>query len=211
VCREIGDKVSDNQAHRILVNLEGTDVTPSQLRQYLEKDPIDNLKEIILIDRSGNIKNFFPFLSAIGMSGFTYNLEIATPYTPAEICGILRDNLPFVTGEADYDSRFPRTLFTTNEALQIDVASRKSPELAEETFGFRPTVIISFEQAKYTEPDPPDEGHVNMIRAVDWIVNHLECDLVFLVNRALPAILRRDGHIWLDRKDYFWMPQTSCS
>jgi hypothetical protein len=32
------------------------------------------------------------------------------------------------------------------------------------------------------------------------------CYLVFLVNRALPAILRRDGHIWRDRKDYFWMP-----
>jgi hypothetical protein len=143
----------------------------------------------------------------ISMSGFTCDLEIATACTPAEICGILRDNLPFVTRERDYDPRFPHLLFTTNEALQISVSSREHPELAEETFGFRPTVMISFEQAKYTKPDPPDEGHVNMVRAVDWIVNHLEGDLVFLVNRDLPAILRRDGHIWLDRKDYFWMPR----
>jgi hypothetical protein len=34
----------------------------------------------------------------IGMSGFTRDLEIATAYTPAEICGILHDKLPFVTG-----------------------------------------------------------------------------------------------------------------
>jgi hypothetical protein len=140
------------------------------------------------------------------VSGFTCNLEIATAYTSAEICGILRDNLPFVTRERDYDPRFPRMLFTTKEALQISVASRKRPELTEETFGFRPTVMISFEQAKYTEPDPPNEGRVNMVRAVDWIVNHLDGDLVFLANRDVPAILRRDGHVWLDHKDYFWMP-----
>ena len=101
------------------------------------------------------------------MSGFTCNLEIATAYTPAEISRILRENLPFVTGAAEYDPRFPRTLFTTNEALQIDIAHWDRPELIEETFGFPATVKIAFEQAKYTEPNPPDEGHVNMIHAVD--------------------------------------------
>jgi hypothetical protein len=138
------------------------------------------------------------------MSGFTCNLEIATAYTPADICRILRDNLPFVTGEAEYDPRFPRTLFTTNEALQIDIARREKPELIEETFGFRATVKLSFEQAKYTEPDPPEEGYVNMIRAVDWIVNHLDGDLVFLVNWGNSALLRRNGHVWLDRREHFW-------
>jgi hypothetical protein len=36
-------------------------VTPSQLRQDLEKNPISNLKEIILIDQNHNLTNFFPF------------------------------------------------------------------------------------------------------------------------------------------------------
>jgi hypothetical protein len=56
-----------------------------------------------------------------------------------------------------------------------------SPELIEETYGFRPTVMISLQQAKYAEPARSDEGHINMIHAVDWIVNHLNGDLVFLV------------------------------
>jgi hypothetical protein len=142
-----------------------------------------------------------------GVSGFTCNLEIATAHTPVEICETLRDSLPFVTGEADHDPRFPRTLFTTNEALQIAIAQRQRPELTEETFGFRPTVMVSFEQAKYTEPDPPDEGYVNMIRAVDWIVNHLDGDLVFLANRDIPVLLRRGGQVSLDHREKFWREQ----
>jgi hypothetical protein len=138
------------------------------------------------------------------MSGFTCNLEIATAHTPAEICRMLRDNLPFVTGEAEYNPRFPRTLFTTNEALQIDIARWEKPELIEKTFGFPATVKISFERAKYTEPDPPNEGAVNMIRAVDWIVNHLDGDLVFLQDWDISVLLRRGGHVWLDHKDRFW-------
>lgn len=140
------------------------------------------------------------------MGGFTCDIEIATRYTPAEICTILRDNLPFVTGEAEYDPRFPRTLFTTNESLQIDFLGREDPELTEETFGFRPTVMISFEQAKYTRPDDPLEGRTNMIHAVNWIINHLDGDLVFLAGREVPALLRRNGHIWLDNKDRVWIP-----
>jgi hypothetical protein len=84
----------------------------------------------------------------------------------------------------------------------VSVSRREEPELTEETFGFRPTVMISFEEAN----DHLNEGHVNMVRAVDWIVKHLHGDLVFLANRDVPAILRRDGHVWLDHKDYFWMP-----
>jgi len=67
--------------------------------------------------------------------------------------------------------------------------------------------MISFEQAKYTEPDAPNEGSVNMIPALNWIVNHRDGDLVFLANRDVPAMLRRDGHIWLDRKDCFWIAE----
>jgi hypothetical protein len=91
----------------------------------------------------------------IGVVGFTCDLDIATAYTPGKVCEILRGNLPFVTEERDYDPRFPRMLFTTNNALQISVARQKWPELIQETFGFRPPAVISFEQAKYTEPDRP--------------------------------------------------------
>jgi hypothetical protein len=48
---------------------------------------------------------------------------------------------------------------------------------------------------------------VNMIRAVTWIANRLGGDLVFLASGKHPAPLRRDGHIWLDYRGFFWMRQ----
>jgi len=46
-----------------------------------------------------------------------------------------------------------------------------------------------------------------MVRAVGWIVNHLDGDLVFLGGEpGVPAILRDDCHIWLDHKNFLWMP-----
>lgn len=82
-------------------------------------------------------------------------------------------------------------LLTTNEALLISVSPGEEPELTEETFGFRPTVMISFEEANN---DPLNEGHVNMVRAVDWIVKHL--DLVFLANRGVsPHLAARRSHL----------------
>lgn len=57
----IKKKVGSNQAHRIVLNLSETEVTPADLRQYLQNNPIAKLKEIILIDQSGKITNFFPF------------------------------------------------------------------------------------------------------------------------------------------------------
>lgn len=61
VQRGIADKINDNQAHRLVVNLRESGVTPSELRQFLQANPVANLKEIKLIDQSGNIINFFPF------------------------------------------------------------------------------------------------------------------------------------------------------
>jgi hypothetical protein len=46
---------------------------------------------------------------------------------------------------------------------------------------------------------------VNMIRAVTWIANRLGGDLVFLASGKHPAPLRRDGHIWLDYRGFFWI------
>jgi Contact-dependent growth inhibition CdiA C-terminal domain len=61
VHRGIADKINDNQAHRLVVNLRESSVTPSELRQFLQANPIANLKEIKVIDQDGRIVNFFPF------------------------------------------------------------------------------------------------------------------------------------------------------
>jgi hypothetical protein len=57
----IASKVGTGQAQRVVVNLKGTEVSPSELRQYLQQNPINNLKEIKVIDQSGKIVNFYPF------------------------------------------------------------------------------------------------------------------------------------------------------
>jgi hypothetical protein len=92
------------------VNLRGSIVTGKVLRDYLQQNPITNLKEIILIDQAGNI------------------------------------------------------------------------ELA------------------HGGDDAWEEGKANELRALDWIVHHLDGDLVLLANGDVPALLRRGSRVWLDCK-----------
>jgi len=138
------------------------------------------------------------------MGGFTCTLKISTRYKPAELFEMLRSNLPFVTGVGDPDPRFPRTLFTTQEALQIDVGEAINPAIQEEMYGFHPTVTVHFELDKDLNDDRYDVGQSNVMRGLDWLVNHIEGDMVYLVNYATPALLRRGREIWLDRKDTYW-------
>jgi hypothetical protein len=60
VYESIAEKVGEDQAHRVIVNLDGTTVTPSQLRKYLLENPIDRLKEIKVVYQ-GKISTLFPF------------------------------------------------------------------------------------------------------------------------------------------------------
>ena len=58
---EISEKAGKDQAHRIVLNLRNSDVQVRDLRRLLQENPIPKLKEIILIDKSGNISHLFPF------------------------------------------------------------------------------------------------------------------------------------------------------
>jgi hypothetical protein len=60
VYEAISRKVREDQAHRVIVNLDGTTVTPSQLRKYLLENPIDRLKEFKVVYQ-GKISTLFPF------------------------------------------------------------------------------------------------------------------------------------------------------
>ena len=69
------------------------------------------------------------------MGGFTCDLEIATAYTPAEICGILA-RISHWSQERDYDPRFQRMLFTTpGEVIECDDLSRAKLEEVLKDFG----------------------------------------------------------------------------
>ena len=56
----INMKVADGQADRIVLNLQDSSVSRSELRQALMDQGSPDLKEIIAIDQSGNIIRFFP-------------------------------------------------------------------------------------------------------------------------------------------------------
>jgi hypothetical protein len=71
-------------------------------------------------------------------------------------------------------------------------------------YGFHPTVTVHFELDKDLNDDRYDVGQSNVMRGLDWLVNHIEGDMVYLVNYATPALLRRGREIWLDRKDTYW-------
>jgi hypothetical protein len=54
------DKIGKKQTERIVVNLEGSRVQRHMLRKALNDNPIDGLKEIILIDKNKNVVRFYP-------------------------------------------------------------------------------------------------------------------------------------------------------
>ena len=59
IVNEINQKVA-TQAERIVLNLGESNVTRSELREALRLYGSSNLKELIVIDKSGNIIRFFP-------------------------------------------------------------------------------------------------------------------------------------------------------
>jgi len=58
--RVISEKVGEGQAHRIVVNLADATITRKQVVDSLKADPIENLKEVIVIEKDGIIKHFLP-------------------------------------------------------------------------------------------------------------------------------------------------------
>jgi hypothetical protein len=57
----IAAKTNTNQAHRIVLNLTRSDVSIRDLREYLKRNPISNLKEIIVEKERGKFYTLFPF------------------------------------------------------------------------------------------------------------------------------------------------------
>jgi hypothetical protein len=92
------------------------------------------------------------------------NLHVAQPsYVPAEGAWCLS------SGESDCDPRFRRHLFTTNKALQISVARLKRAELIEETYGLRPTVMISLQGENHVERMPARNTSTSLATRLDHI------------------------------------------
>ncbi len=99
--------------------------------------------------------------------------------------------------------KFRPTLYTANNGLQIETYPPVGLGSVEDHFGFRPTVRVDLELARGNDPGF-EEGALNRVRVVDWLINHVEGDAVFLVNGDLPVLLRKDGKVWLHHKDRFW-------
>jgi hypothetical protein len=56
----IGRKVAKGQADRIVLNLEDTPANVDAVRAQLHDWPIEGLKEVIAIDKQGNILHIYP-------------------------------------------------------------------------------------------------------------------------------------------------------
>lgn len=60
VSRGIEAKVRSGQADRIVLNMSDTSVDPDELRARWERFPIRGMKEVLMIDSSGNVLNLYP-------------------------------------------------------------------------------------------------------------------------------------------------------
>ena len=56
----ISDKVKKGQADRIVLNLDDSPRSMAEIREVLERKPVTNLKEIMVI-KDGKVIPFFPF------------------------------------------------------------------------------------------------------------------------------------------------------
>lgn len=128
--------------------------------------------------------------------------KMATALTPDEVFELLRDNLKFVTEERKFEN-FRPSLYTTNDGLTVETFPDKSVGAVEQAFGFKPTIRVDLELARANAPGF-EEGALNRVRVVDWLINHVEGDAVFLVNGDLPVLLRKNSKVWLHHKDRFW-------
>jgi hypothetical protein len=143
------------------------------------------------------------------MSGFTYFLELGTERSAAEVFDLLQDNLPFITGVGEPHPKYPRSLYTTNDGVELRVSTPRGFYPSEEAFGFPWRVRISFELTKtFDESDfaRREEGKANMVRALNWIIDHIEGDMVLFAT-DIPILLRHGNRIWLDRRDWSWIEE----
>jgi len=136
------------------------------------------------------------------MAGLTSHYQTATFLTADEVYALLRKNIVFITRESKQEG-FRPTLHTTNDGLMIETYPEKMPEIVEDAFGFRPTVEVDLELARMSAPGF-NEGALNRVRVVDWLLNNVEGDALLLVNPDLPVLLRRNGKIWLREDRRFW-------
>lgn len=60
IASEIQGKIDKEQTERVVLNLADSNVDPEKLRAQLRDWPIEGLKEIKVIDKNGNVVNFYP-------------------------------------------------------------------------------------------------------------------------------------------------------
>ncbi|MBE1576967.1 hypothetical protein ACFORH_07325 [Amycolatopsis roodepoortensis] len=60
IASEIQGKIDKEQTERVVLNLADSNVDPEKLRAQLRDWPIEGLKEIKVIDKNGNVINFYP-------------------------------------------------------------------------------------------------------------------------------------------------------
>lgn len=60
VRRAISEKVGEQQAYHIILNLERTNVTREQMEALLQRRPIEGLRELFIIEKNGAISRLLP-------------------------------------------------------------------------------------------------------------------------------------------------------
>lgn len=60
IAANIQEKIDSGQTERVVLNLTDSNVDADALRTQLRDWPIEGLKEIVVIDKNGNVVNFYP-------------------------------------------------------------------------------------------------------------------------------------------------------
>ena len=60
IASRIEEKIDDGQTERVVLNLADSAVDLDTMRAQLRDWPIEGLKEVIVIDKQGNVRHFYP-------------------------------------------------------------------------------------------------------------------------------------------------------
>jgi hypothetical protein len=124
----------------------------------------------------------------------TYDLEISTDLTPAQVRALLALRFKLKWWDETH---------LGGPATWISIGGRDSlgQDIMEESFGFRPTVSISFDPDTFS--DEHDEGLRLQIRAAIFLLDHCR-DAMLLFNGEVIVLQRLGGKLILNEDWNIW-------
>ncbi len=119
-----------------------------------------------------------------------YSLELATELKPTQVLQLLADELTFEWADATH-------LLGPGLWVSVIEKGEVGQEIIEESFGFRPTIVVGFRLQPETSEDEKAARQM-LLRATMFLLRKAPGDAILLLNGEHTRLQRMDGHLVLN-------------